>query len=63
MKQERLNAGERERNHQAEGGAFADFAFDLDGALQIVEGCLDHIESDAAAGNFSDLVGGAEARE
>ena len=61
VKQERLNAGERERNHQAEGGAFADFAFDLDVAFQIVEGGFHHVESDAAAGNFSDFVGGAEA--
>src|SRR5215469_558917 len=60
--QQRLNAGQRKRNEQAEGCAFSGLAFDFGGTLESFERGLDDVKPHAAAGNFSDFIGGAQAR-
>ena len=59
--QQGLDDGQRERQLQAEGCALAGPGLDVDRALQAVQHGLHHVQADAAAGDFGDLVRRAEA--
>src|ERR1700690_661752 len=58
--QERLNAGQGERDQKLKGGAPTGFAHHFDEALHALENGLHYIESDASSGNFRNFVFGAE---
>jgi len=60
--QQRLNAGQRQRHTQLDGGAAAFAGRNVNGAFQVVEDGADHVHAYAAAGNFGDFRSGAEAR-
>ena len=58
--QQGLDDGQRERQLQAEGRALSHPGLNFDRALQAVQHGLHHVQADAAAGDFGDLVRGAE---
>src|SRR6185312_8333028 len=58
--QQRLDNGQRQGKLQTEGRALSGTAFDFYCALQSLPNTLHYIQSNAASGNFRDLVGSAE---
>ena len=61
-KEQSFDDGKGQRQLQAEGGALPGAAHHVDRAFQPMQYALHNIQTDAAAGNFGDLVRRAESR-